>query len=200
MLTSKTSLQLSAQVRGILRRHTEAFVGVVLPLLRQQAEAKIAAALGQSISPSSRVSLGKGERRVRRSDDTGIGRVIENTKRLIEERFRSRELTLDYLARRAGLSKFYLARTFQARVGRPIHYYLVDVRVARARALLEMGKRPTEVWQLAGFADQPHMTRVFRSRLGSTPKAFHLRPGTRRGATTRSRGTGGAWRQREASP
>ena len=46
------------------------------------------------------------------------------------------------LAAVAGLSRFELARTFRAQVGLPPHAFQLDLRVARARALLAAGEPP----------------------------------------------------------
>jgi AraC-like DNA-binding protein len=38
--------------------------------------------------------------------------------------------------------------------------------------MLRSGVRPSVVSKKVGFADQPHMTRVFRDELGVTPRRF----------------------------
>jgi AraC-like DNA-binding protein len=90
---------------------------------------------------------------------------------VVEQRFAER-LTLDDLARETGFSKFYLERSFNERYGLPIHQFLKRVRIARALALLRQGERPASVARAVGFADQPHLTRVFRSELGFTPRQY----------------------------
>lgn len=45
-------------------------------------------------------------------------------------------------------------------------------RARRARALLMRGSSPAEVAALAGYADQPHLTREFRRLVGFTPGQF----------------------------
>lgn len=153
------------------RRMVEAFALRVMEILESDAEARFRLALKERVlRPSAPPRAG---RRASGGAPTQLDIVIAQTKQLIEAKYASRTLTLDNLARRAGVSKFYLARTFQAKVGKAIHQYIVDMRVARARELLALGKRPSRVWRTAGFADQPHMTRTFRKRLGKTPKSFY---------------------------
>jgi AraC-like DNA-binding protein len=48
----------------------------------------------------------------------------------------------------------------------------VALRVNLARRLLERGERATDVAGLAGFADQSHLNRHFRRRLGKTPAQY----------------------------
>jgi AraC-like DNA-binding protein len=97
--------------------------------------------------------------------------AVSHVRAVIERRFADR-LTLDDLTIETGFSKFYLERSFNERYGLPIHQFLKKVRIARALALLRQGSRPAEVARAVGFADQPHLTRVFRNELGFTPRMY----------------------------
>jgi AraC-like DNA-binding protein len=79
---------------------------------------------------------------------------------------------LAQIAAETGLSRYQLVRSFRADVGMPPYAWLAQHRVARARRLLERGRRPAEVAALAGFADQAHLTRWFRRVVGVTPGAY----------------------------
>ena len=81
-------------------------------------------------------------------------------------------LSLDDLARAAGLSKYHLVRLFHHAVGLPPHQYLLRVRIERARKLIAAGWPVSSVATEVGFADQSHFTRVFRSVLRTTPAAY----------------------------
>ena len=63
-------------------------------------------------------------------------------------------------------------RVFRAETGLTPHAYVVDVRVRRARELLRAGVSPAAAAGLVGFADQAHLTRAFKARLGVTPGAY----------------------------
>ncbi|WP_225850219.1 AraC family transcriptional regulator [Streptomyces sp. HPF1205] len=76
------------------------------------------------------------------------------------------------LADGLGLSRYQLLRAFRTTMGMPPYAWLAQYRVARARGLLEAGRRPAEVAALVGFADQAHLTRWFRRVLGVTPAAY----------------------------
>ena len=84
----------------------------------------------------------------------------------------ARNITLDELATASGASKYELVRRFSAAIGVPPHAYQVALRVNLARRLLERGERATDVAVLAGFADQSHLNRHFRRRLGITPAQY----------------------------
>jgi AraC-like DNA-binding protein len=79
---------------------------------------------------------------------------------------------LDTLAAIAGTTRFRLLRRFRAEIGVTPHQFLVSVRVAHARRLLAVGTPISEVAANAGFADQSHLTRQFRRRLGLTPGRY----------------------------
>jgi AraC family transcriptional regulator len=81
-------------------------------------------------------------------------------------------LRLADLAAVAGLSAFHFARAFRATVGEPPHRWVVARRLDRARDRLRAGERPGEVAVALGFADQAHLTRLFRRRFGTTPGAM----------------------------
>jgi AraC-like DNA-binding protein len=100
---------------------------------------------------------------------SGCARAVDRTREILESKFAER-ITLDDVSRETSLSKFHLERSFHERVGLPIHQYLKKVRVAQACVLLRTGLRPADVATRVGFADQPHMTRVFRDELGVTPR------------------------------
>jgi len=69
----------------------------------------------------------------------------------------------------AGLSPYYLVRVFHKHVGIPPHQYQKNLRVLKARKLLARGTAISEVAYLAGFCDQSHLNRCFKTTLGVTP-------------------------------
>ena len=81
-------------------------------------------------------------------------------------------LPLADLAQDAGLSVRHLIRSFEAATGVTPHRYLTSIRIERARRLLRSGTPPAEVAAATGFADQAHLTRVFRAAMGTTPGAY----------------------------
>jgi AraC-like DNA-binding protein len=80
--------------------------------------------------------------------------------------------SLTELAATVGMNSFRLARAFRRAEGLPPHAFVVQLRVDRARRLLLDGLPPSQVAAVLGFADQAHLTRQFRSRVGVTPAAY----------------------------
>ncbi len=71
-----------------------------------------------------------------------------------------------------GLSRSHLIRAFKRSTGLTPHAFLVDQRIRLARRLLANGEAPVSVAAACGFADQPHMTRAFKARIGVTPGVY----------------------------
>lgn len=79
---------------------------------------------------------------------------------------------LDDVAGAARVSKYYLERAFRTECGTSIHKYHQLVKVDRGITLIRGGLGLAETAAAVGFADQAHMTRVFRSMLGVTPSIY----------------------------
>jgi AraC-like DNA-binding protein len=78
----------------------------------------------------------------------------------------------DVLAAAGSVSRFHLVRAFAKEYGLPPHAYQLQVRMARARAMLAARMRAADVAASLGFADQSHFTRHFRAILGVTPSVY----------------------------
>jgi AraC family transcriptional regulator len=79
-------------------------------------------------------------------------------------------MSLHDLARVANVSLMHFARQFRLVAGTSPHQFVLDRRVARARALLDLtAHRIVDIAAAAGFSSQAHMTSTFTKRLGVTP-------------------------------
>jgi AraC family transcriptional regulator len=79
-------------------------------------------------------------------------------------------LSVKAMAQLFGLSEGYFMRAFKTTTGKSPHAYLIDRRLAKARAL--MRDSPASLSDIAltcGFNSQAHMTTVFRQRLRVSP-------------------------------
>lgn len=81
-------------------------------------------------------------------------------------------LSIDDLARVAGLSPFHFARAFKRSVGEGPHRFVTRRRIERARELLSTGLSAAETALACGFSGQSHFTRRFREFTGVTPGAL----------------------------
>lgn len=81
-------------------------------------------------------------------------------------------VTLDDLEEVSGLSKYYVIKLFKRQYGVPPHVYQTMLRVNFARQELRRQRELAAVAQDAGFYDQSHFTKTFRSQVGVTPEAY----------------------------
>ena len=85
----------------------------------------------------------------------------------------TRNVSLAEMAGVVGLSEFHFLRKFRVEFGCPPHRWLIEERGRLARELIKrQGLSLKEVAFHAGFADQSHMTRLFRRLYGMTPAEY----------------------------
>lgn len=83
------------------------------------------------------------------------------------------DISLDQLAQSINLSPSHLRRLFKQATGLPLHQYLLQLRINRAKDLLLTGSFSVgEVAVAVGFADQSHLHRHFKRVFGVTPKTI----------------------------
>ncbi len=98
--------------------------------------------------------------------DNGIDRRIEYSRYLIEQRLAER-VRMGEIAAQVGLSPSRFAHLFRSVVGTPPLRYLRELRIERARRLLEETSLPIrEVMRQAGCTDKSHFSKDFRARFG----------------------------------
>ncbi len=80
-------------------------------------------------------------------------------------------LAQDAIARKAGLSRRQLERLFRSSLARTPNRHYLDMRLERARHLLEQtGRSVLDIAIACGFVSASHFTRRFRERFGATPR------------------------------
>lgn len=86
----------------------------------------------------------------------------------------SEDLSLDILAQQVGFSPYHFARLFRQTVGTSPHQFVQLQRIERAKHLLKETNVPlADVALESGFANQSHLTRVFKRYLKLTPRVYH---------------------------
>jgi AraC-like DNA-binding protein len=71
-----------------------------------------------------------------------------------------------------GLTRYNLARQFRIMCGTSPYRYLLMRRLNFARQQLDQSRSLVEVAIEAGFADQAHFSRIFKSTFGITPARY----------------------------
>jgi AraC family transcriptional regulator len=83
------------------------------------------------------------------------------------------EITVEELARVAGLSPFHFARMFTLAIGVPPHRYVSRMRLENATAEIAKGRVPlAQIALNARFSSQASFTRAFRRATGMTPGEY----------------------------
>lgn len=98
---------------------------------------------------------------------TGIRRALQ----LIDDD-PAAPLALCDLAEAAGLTRFQIVRGIARVTGLTPHAYLLQRRVQLARRRIRAGARLADAAVESGFADQSHMTRMFRRYFGYSPGTY----------------------------
>jgi len=71
-----------------------------------------------------------------------------------------------------GLSMWRFATVFREQVGVAPHRYICRLRLERAQLLIRKGVPAATAASEAGFYDQSHLSRHFKSVLGMTPRQY----------------------------
>lgn len=84
-------------------------------------------------------------------------------------------LTLDELARAAGISRFHFLRAFTDVFGATPHAYLTQVRLEEAKRALARGASATEACYSVGFSSLGSFSTLFSRNVGSSPREWQRR-------------------------
>ena len=79
------------------------------------------------------------------------------------------EIDMDALAERFFISKYYMMRLFQKETGTTIYAYLTQMRLLKARELMNGGMRAMESCYACGFHSYSSFTRAYAKYFGTTP-------------------------------
>src|SRR5204862_7209940 len=124
-------------------------------LIVERAEGRMSAGRGGRPAASPRVAVSAVER-ARRFLDAERTRVVHSSE----------------LEPITGLTRYDLARQFRIMLGTSPHRYLLMRRLAFARDRIHQQCPLVDVACEAGFADQAHFTRAFKSAFGLTPARY----------------------------
>lgn len=100
-----------------------------------------------------------------------LSELIQNTLRYIGENL-NQPITLESLAARFYVSKYYLSHAFTKEVGVSVYRYIMMRRLMMARQLLLSGETAGQVCRSCGFSDYTSFYRAFKSEYGTSPRTF----------------------------
>ncbi|MEL6680961.1 MAG: helix-turn-helix transcriptional regulator, partial [Pseudomonadota bacterium] len=84
-----------------------------------------------------------------------------------------RTITVEDMAREAGMSPSHFSRVFKATLGATPMQYVLAYRIEQAMKLMADRARPlSDIAYACGFADQAHFSRSFKQVTGQSPRAY----------------------------
>ena len=106
------------------------------------------------------------------ADQTGSShRVILELLSFLEEHYHE-DIGLGELADKAGMSTAYLSVLFKSEVGTSYVKYLTDLRMKKAKKLLQDGYKVHEVSELVGYNNYRYFCDIFKKHEGMTPNEY----------------------------
>lgn len=104
--------------------------------------------------------------------EKSIPRWLVETKEFLHDNF-VESFTLEKLAKIAGVHPVYLSRQFRAKFGCTVGEYVRRLRVEYASRQIASTDAPlSEIAHAAGFADQSHLNKTFKTACGMTPAEY----------------------------
>lgn len=97
--------------------------------------------------------------------------LVENVLSYISEHL-AEPMTLESIAVRFYVSKYYLSHAFSREVGVSVYRYVLLRRLLMARQLLTAGENAGQVCRSCGFSDYTSFYRAFKSEYGISPREF----------------------------
>lgn len=103
---------------------------------------------------------------------TGKKMQLLNIKNYLDQNY-SKKITLDELAKRYYINKFYLTRIFKEHYGMSINSYLQSVRITRAKQELRFTNKTAEEIAIEnGFGSGYYLSRLFSKVEGISPNEY----------------------------
>ena len=101
--------------------------------------------------------------------------ITQKIKNLVEKEYMN-DISLNYVAESVNLAPTYVSYIFKRETGQTLVKYITDVKMAKAKILLEEGNmKVIGVARACGYDNQPYFNRLFKNYFGITPKQFRER-------------------------
>lgn len=99
--------------------------------------------------------------------------VVWEVQEVVKNEFSSPDLDIGVLAQRFDLSSAYLGKIFQEQIGLRLSDYITNRRIEFACEELRNGRKSIkEISTLAGYREPGYFNKVFRKKMGITPKGY----------------------------
>ena len=105
-------------------------------------------------------------------EDIQYDKTIEGVLNYINSNLEN-DLSIDTIASKFFISKYYLMRKFKNQIGSSIHNYVVQKRLILARSLISNGLSMSSVCSRCGFNDYSSFVRAFKKVYGVSPSNYN---------------------------
>ncbi len=107
-------------------------------------------------------------------DEARFGKETVRVNRIIElfHEQLGEDISLSALAAKFDCTPYHLIRFFKKAVGLSPHAYLIQIRLEKAKQLINQGTPLVDAAFETGFTDQSHLNRHFKTKFGVTPGAY----------------------------
>ncbi|MCK4621132.1 MAG: AraC family transcriptional regulator [Desulfuromonadales bacterium] len=108
------------------------------------------------------------------AEEIKIGTEKDRVARIIEQfhTHLAEDIGLEKLAAHFDCTPYHLIRFFKKAVGLSPHAYLIQLRLEKAKRLLNQGTSIVDAALDTGFTDQSHLTRHFKTKFGIPPGTY----------------------------
>ena len=90
----------------------------------------------------------------------------------IEENY-NKDIRLDFLSLKYGISKYYLSHMFKEQYGTSVNNYIINMRITKAKHLLRFSDlSTTEIANRVGYEDVNYFIRSFKKVENITPGEY----------------------------
>lgn len=104
--------------------------------------------------------------------ETDDSEIIHRIKSLVEKEY-MRDISLNDIAEQVNLAPAYVSYVFKKETGNTLIKYLTEVRMEKARMLLEEGKlKIVQIARECGYENQSYFNRTFKNYFGVKPKRY----------------------------
>lgn len=84
----------------------------------------------------------------------------------------SAPITLESISSALYVSKYHLAHTFKQHMGISVHQYIIDLRLAKAKQMINTRMNMGEICDACGFSNYSNFYKLFKARMGISPTQY----------------------------
>lgn len=97
---------------------------------------------------------------------------VEKALRYIDENY-GKDISLDEMSQMMGISSYYFSKLFKNETGTNFIDYLTNIRINKAKELLDEGRMSVkEIGLEVGYPDPNYFSRIFKKNVGKSPSEY----------------------------